>query len=158
MMRVAIAIATIFIASAAWAGNAVESIDMTNAQARELFIALSNLDGYDRVVKDGASEKVAKTPYQFGGGFRLAVGRNLAAAKSVVDPFDTAQKALFLQYANGADKLSGDAQVKFSTELDKLLAAHVRLELVKFKSDELKLNDNPIPGTVIQGLQPILVE
>jgi hypothetical protein len=152
-MKNAVFIITLLLSSVAWAG---EPINLTIQQTRELYIALSALDGYDKVVKDGANEKIVKTPYVFGGGLRLAIGRNLLAIAPTVQAFDKANRELALQYSNGKDKLEGEPLVKFQNESQKMGEAKTTADLIKIKPSELKLDENPIPGSAIAGLQAIL--
>jgi hypothetical protein len=151
-MRSLILVAALLLSTAAQA----ESVSLTVQQTRELYVALSSLDGYEKIVKDGASEKVVKTPYAFGGGLRLAIGRNLLAVSPTVQVYDKSSRELFTQFAGGKDKLEGEGLVKFQAEAQKMQDAKASVEVIKIKPAELKLDENPIPGSVIAGLQAIL--
>jgi hypothetical protein len=151
-MRSLILIAALLLSTAAQA----ENVSLTVQQTRELYVALSSLDGYDKIVKDGASEKVVKTPYAFGGGLRLAIGRNLLAVSPTVQASIKASRDRFIQLSNGKDKLDGEALVKFQAESQTMQDARASLDVIKIKPTELKLDENPIPGSVIAGLQAIL--
>jgi hypothetical protein len=122
-MRSLILVAALLLSTAAQA----ESVSLTVQQTRELYVALSSLDGYDKVVKDGASEKVVKTPYAFGGGLRLAIGRNLLAVSPTVQAYDKANPRTLHSVSNGKDKLEGEGLVKFQAEAQKMQDAKATL-------------------------------
>lgn len=133
---------------------------LTNEQALGIFGALSALDGYEKVLKDGASEKAVKVPYDFGGGLRLVIAQDMVALKPKVDAYTTAHNALIMQLSNGKgdfkDNPKGEIEAQDQTLT--MLSAKIDVGLTHIREPELKLDENRIPPSILAGLLPILDE
>lgn len=137
-----------------------EPMTLTVAQIRDLFIGLSGLDGYARVVKDGEREQVVRMPYSFSGGTLLALAKNTDSLKPVVQQFDSARSRLLLQLSGGTGKLTDGTSehADYLVQLNAMLEKEQTIDLVKIKDEELGLmppKSNPIPPSVLSQLSPI---
>lgn len=111
--------------------------------------ALSNLDFYEKIVGD----KVVKELYTLGGAMRFRIARNMNKIEPEITAFHKARNALVTQYSNGDGKVDMTA---FALAERDLLDSQIELDLILFKEDDLALDTNPIPGTVLWGLMPII--
>lgn len=153
----AIVFALVCTAHAASEDDSVVQVPVT--KAIEMFNALSALDGYEDVIKDGQQEKSVRRPYKFGGGLRLLIAKNISVLKPVLEIYETARRGLVSEATkDGATVKDGaPGAVKFSDDIQKLLASpQVVKGLVHIKASELNLDQNPIPPTVLSGLSSLL--
>ena len=114
--------------------------------------ALSALDSYEKAVGD----KTVRELYQLGGPLRLRIARNLNLLDPEISAYQKARNALVVQHTNGADKKVDMAN--FVAAENELLESEIELDLKPIKEHELQLDKNPVPGTVLAGLMPILEE
>jgi hypothetical protein len=132
---------------------------LTIAQVANLLEAHKALDGYDRVVKDGNTEKVVKQPYEIGFGFSLLIAENVEALTAVVTRFNKERDKRVLRYSGGETSLQlpsgSDAAKAFSKEMHEAseLEHDVDLHLINF--DELKGDVNKYPPSLLAGLMPV---
>jgi hypothetical protein len=132
---------------------------LTIAQVTDLLEAHKALDGFDRVVKDGATEKIVKQPYEIGFGFSLLIAENVEALTDVVKRFNKERDKRVLKYSGGETSLQlpagSDAAKAFSKEmLEASEVLHdVDLHLIDF--NELKGDVNKYPPSVLAGLMPV---
>lgn len=130
---------------------------------------LAALDGKTRVIKDGEREQVVREPYKFKPGLRSAIAKNVANLKAVADAYSKTKDGLIGQVTGGmtqiAEKHGETVNPDFQKQMadfqavNNLLLAEIHeVRLVKIKESELNLEANPIPGTVIAALAPILDE
>ena len=138
-----------------------EQIKLKASDCPELLASLNALDGSERVVDQGkeAPAKVVRLSYDFAGKTRFAISRNIAALKATVQVLDDTRTMLIKQAAGGAMEIKSDEKDKQAAFLklwSDALAQPVMLDLQRLKEEDLKLDANPIPGTVLAGLTPIL--
>jgi hypothetical protein len=143
------------IAFAAMFSTASFAADLTVEQVVVVANGLAQLDGYEKVVKDGAQEKVVKVPYNFGGGLRWSIAGNLEKGRAVAKRYEDSRKAVFDQMAKDG-KIPAEKEQVFTDELRKILDKPADIQLDHFKRDELKTQENPIPGSVLSLLLPIV--
>jgi len=129
---------------------------MTVQAMIDLQKGLMALDGYDKVIKDGEREKTARVYYELGGGLRLLIARNLNRIEPELKALEKARNETFMQYSNGENRISPDKAVDFMKAERALLDNEVEVELIEIDQTELKLDKNPIPGTVLSVLIPLL--
>lgn len=121
-------------------------------------VALVALDGYDKIVKDGEKERAVRELYKLGGGLRLLIAKNINALAKEIETFQRARNELVLECANGEEKVPPEKRAGFIREERALLDVEYDLEIVPIKSNELKLDQNPIPASVLADLGPLLDE
>ena len=137
-----------------------EKITLTTREIVGLFNGLSALDGYECIVKDGQRERAVRENYRLGGGLRLVIAKNLHHLRAVVDPYQQARNALVREMANGTDEIATKDMPEFLRREAEMLDAKHDVALVKIRANELHLgsepNENPIPGSVLAALMPVL--
>ncbi len=123
---------------------------LTVGRCVEMFGALSALDTFER---DGK-----KIPYKLGMKTRIDIARNLTALRDIRDSYEKASSALFLEVTAGSGKLTdgSDETVRYNVENRKLLAVEQDVTIIKIKTADLNLDDNPISPMTLSLLQPML--
>jgi hypothetical protein len=129
---------------------------MTVEQVVYLSDALSKLDRYDAVCKDGGSEKACQKLYNFGPGARWTISLDLAEAKRISAAYYLARNALVAQYADGGNKVPDDKFQKFQADDRLILDKPADVSFGMLRRDDLKLDENPIPPSVLAALVPII--
>jgi hypothetical protein len=142
-------------------GHAAEekkTLKLTGEQMTIIANGLIALDGYDRIIKDGVSEKTGRESYKLGGGLRLIIGRDLTALRASMQPIYAAQRALLFEKSNNTGEIKpGSLEEKqFNMESFKIMLSPSEIELYPISTKELKLDENPIPGSVLSSLGLIL--
>lgn len=135
-------------------------VKLKHAQLQELSIALSALDGAQKVVPQGeAPAKVVHVAYEFGGKTRLAIARNLSALRRTLEEYEATRVQLLNQVSNGQpDKVQGDTALsaKFYELWRQATAEPAKIDLTLIKTDDLRLDANAIPGSILSALTPVL--
>lgn len=119
--------------------------------------ALSQLDGYERVIDDGGKPRIIKEPYRFGEAvFALAKLRRVV--REHVQDYTEARDNLIREISGGVqiDEENVDQLNRFTESTGKLLKREVDIELVKLTRAELNLTKNPIPPSVIDALLDVI--
>jgi hypothetical protein len=142
-------------------GHAAEEkkvLKLTGEQMMILVNGLTALDGYDRIIKDGAIEKTGHESYKLGCGLRLLIGRDLTALRAAMQPIYDAQRALLFEKSNNTGEVKPDSpeEKQFNMESFKIMLSTAEIELYPIPTKELKLDENPIPGSVLSSLGLIL--
>jgi len=135
--------------------SAADAPSLTVEQVIQIGNGIAALDGYDKIVKDGASEKSVHVPYQFGGGLRLLLASDLDKARTVIKRYQDAVQALFSAMQKDG-KIPDASLAQYTAEQRKMLDQPADVQLARIKADELKLSENPIPSSVLSNLVPIL--
>ena len=120
---------------------------------------LAQLDGYDRVARDGAREFVVREFYKFGKGLRSLIAGNISTARTALRLLDEKNKDLIAQFAEGERQVPDKNIAEFAEAQRNLLKGSSGVSLSAFrriKFDELDLDKNPIPPSVLSMLEPIL--
>ncbi len=131
-----------------------KSLSLKAEKVIALLGGLQALGGYERIVKDGASERAAHDTYKLGAGLRLAIGKNIASLTRSNAETVAAQRALITEY--GIFDKGSPQEAKYNLELTRLLEMQDAIELMTISVKELRLDDNPIPGPVLGVLDDIL--
>ena len=132
--------------------------------ALELVAALRALDGYQRVIKSGENEQIIQASYKLDGSTRRKISKNIAVLKVEAAAFQEASSKLFQEISGGVDRLNPDILeeafkiTQFNRENDKLLKEVIEVELLTIAAAKLQLDDNPIPGSVLASLEPIITD
>jgi hypothetical protein len=141
-----------------------ENVTLTTAQVIELAVGLNALDEkYDKVIKDGSTEKVAKVGYQLSAVARLAVANDMVQVRNAQQAYQDAVQKIRAQYmTDGGLKASADGKSlegpkieEYTAQVRQMLDAKQELPLQKIKDADLRLDENPIPSSVLAALQPI---
>lgn len=117
---------------------------------------LAALDGYQKIIKDGERERVAQELYKLGGGLRLSIAKNKNKIEQILTAFQKARNDLVYQYGNGSASVPDDKAEAFSRDERPMLEMEHDIDISAIDVDQLKLDENPIPGTVLSALMPIL--
>lgn len=144
------------------ASAGAEPIKLSVDQVAIVYQGLAALDGYDKPVKDGQQEHSIKVFYEFGGGLRLSIARDMTKLREVVTVYQAARQAALASV--GAIPLGPDGKPdessaparQFGVEDLKMRSDAQEIELDSIKTDELKLDKNPIPASILSFLSPIL--
>lgn len=141
-------------------GEKTRQVKLPLSRMIDLANSLSALEGtYRDVVKDGAAEKELQRPYKLGA-LRIAIGRNLAAIKPILEGYGKAQQEILSDCCGGVSpKPSSDETAVFQRAVGKLMQAEYSANLYILGEAELNVGDppkNPFPSTVLSGLDPIM--
>lgn len=129
---------------------------LTLQSALTIAAGLRSLDGYDRIVKDGERERVVREFYKLGGGLRLSIAMSL----NKLDALQVAHQKTYSVLAMAAADEKGEIQPAKVAELTKaqndMLDAEQEIDLAPIEVAGLNLDANPIPGTTLSLIQPLL--
>lgn len=128
---------------------------LTVEQIVNISTALEALDRYDRVSSDG---KVVSMPYVFELRTRLDIAHDLEEARAVRRAYQAAVQARIAKMAGGGAAVPPDQQGAWVVENEAMLRASSGVRLRRIKISDLKLDENPVPATVLSVLLPILDE
>lgn len=119
--------------------------------------ALAALDGYEDVVKDGAAEKVVRRAYKFEPGLRTSISRNITTLRPLLEGYNKEQSDLLVSITGGTLPAPNTPETaRFNIESNRVLAVEWKLNLFILRETELKMEVNPIPGTILSNLDPIM--
>ena len=130
---------------------------LTIESAINIHAGLKQLDSYERAIKDGERERVVREFYKFGGGMRLLIAKNLNRLDIVVSTFQAARDGLVYEFSSdGKAEVLPEKMAAFGKAVRDLMIVEEEVELTRIKSDELKLDENPVPASTLSLLLPIL--
>lgn len=139
--------------------RASETVKVTTYdQAAVIRAALGALDGYQKDVPQGTDQphKVIFVYYEFSGKTRLAISRDLAALDAAIKPYEETRKAIVAAYDLNNPKVSPENTAKGNKEWEDAKKPALSATLEVIPSDDLKLDTNQIPNTILEQLLPIL--
>lgn len=137
-----------------------EQVTLTYEEAANILPALSALDSYEDIDNQ---QKMVKRFYKFSGSVRLAIAKDITALRNVLLVFRDAHNAKIQELTGGdvGNKEKQDSVAAAVNASDNEMSKHKQpIELDKIKIEDLGLdppNNNPIPPSVIAGLNLILV-
>ncbi len=117
---------------------------------------LSQLDKYDGICKDGAIEKTCPRFYNFGMGVRLAIARNIDKGSQVGKIYTAQRQSLIARLSGGGTKVPDDKMGEFLAEDQKAMDAASGVVMEHIKRSDLKLDENPVPATILYMIIPIM--
>ena len=129
---------------------------LTVEQVISIYNGLSQLDKYTDVCRDGSIEKQCERTYKFGGGMRMTLAVNRAETERIVKTYQQARNVLVAQYASGSVKVPDDKLGAFQDDDRAMYEQLVDITLAKFRRDDLKLEENPIPISVLSLIMPLI--
>lgn len=125
---------------------------ITIQSAMNIAIGLRSLDGYDYAVGD----RVIKKSYKLGGKMRTAIGKSLHILDARLNILQKSTNDLIRQLSDGGNSVAKDKTGEFLVEQNAMLEAEEEFDLAAISIEGLNLEENPIPGTVLSLLHPIL--
>ena len=125
-------------------------------QAIRVTNGLGQLDGYDGTCKDGATEKTCRKLYNLGMGVRMTIAKNMDKGVAVGKIYNKARQDLIAQLSEGGTKVPDENMSKFLAEDAKAQEASSGVIMDRINKSDLKLDENPIPATVLYQIIPIL--
>jgi len=134
-----------------------EPMKLTVNQAFSVSIGIEQLNkGATQIIKDGAKETQAQTPFAFGPGFRVALAVDASHISDAIGPAQRALKAARDKLASGGGELDAEARKAIDAEAEKIGAQILEIDLAPITEDQLALDKNPgISAATIQALLPI---
>lgn len=116
---------------------------------------LKELDGYDRAVDQGPGNpsRVVREPFKFSRETRAKLGADRAALIKSLETLQEKLKAIRLKISGDPDKIDekDTAQMRLWKKETKILE-ELEVDLSPVTADELTVNDNPIPISVLSVL------
>jgi hypothetical protein len=129
---------------------------LTYEQALSVDQGLHALDGYQHIVKDGQQEMTVVEFYKLGPGVRVQIGLAIASLDAAAKTFAELQNKLIKQYSAGAGKVPDSAMSDYLAAISELRRTPSGVVVPHLTVKELNLDQNPIPGSVLGMLSPIL--
>jgi hypothetical protein len=127
-------------------------------EIRNLHAAFSMLEGYNKIVKD---EKVV-IPYEFSGKTRWNIAKNLRVLNVHITDFNSARDALIKQISNGTNEIDNtnkEQMNEYIKHLNEIDQQEVDVSgLLSIKVDDLALDTNPIPATVLAAFKDLVTD
>lgn len=132
---------------------------MKLSEIRNLFTALSMLDGEQKVVKNKGQEEVILEPYKFAGKTSWNLVKNKNILKRYNDDYTEVNDQL-IRRISGAESINKEdpVQVKeYTDETKKLLETEEDVKgILRIKLSELNLDTNHIPISILELLSTIV--
>lgn len=113
------------------------------------------LDGYDEAVGAGDNARVVRKFFKLGE-VRQTIAINLNRVKPVLEAHLKAHNELIQELSDGKGKVPDDKMPRFTDAYQKMLASEQEVDLMPIKISELALDDNPIPGSVLAAIAPVI--
>lgn len=137
-------------------------MQVTVKEAMRMLEGLRGLDGRQRVVKDGDTEKIIMESYKFSPAFVWMLTKNHLALQPIEENYNEARKKMFRAVTAGAAGVDtkteeGRKQLQeINEKTDELLAMTEEVKVSLIAQHELKLEDNLIPPTTLSMLGRLL--
>ncbi len=132
---------------------AADNPPVTVEQALNISAGLRALDSYQARDKEG---KPYASPYNFSGVTRMNIATNIDRVGAVLKTYQATLNEVIKTMSGGTGTVPGDKMANYNVEVLKMLAAPAGVSLAKIKEADLKLDENPIPGSVLGLLLPII--
>lgn len=161
-MRAATAAAAFLILAAAPAAaqqkpdKADDAKPLSYQDAQQVDAGLRSLDGYQVAIDDGQQHKVILKFYDLGSGLRIQIGQSEAALAGALRTYQQLYNGLVAQYADGGQTVPDKNKAAWNEAFAKLQQTSSGVTVPHIKVGELKLDQNPVPASVLAALAPIL--
>ena len=150
------------------------TIKLTNAKTRDLLTAHNLLDGYDEVVEQNGQKNSIRRAYVFPAKTIYAITKNIGILRRLVEKANADRENISkrLKAENINPKDNPDEWLKLvqtlnESELDEVEVRNLfQLKMTDILNDDLEGDEskkkpkntvpNPIPGTVLASLSPVL--
>lgn len=131
---------------------------LTIEKAISLRTGIAELEGYQRIIKDGGTEKVAGEFYKFAPGFRMAMARNEIVLDDALKPFHKARVAIIREKSGGGNSVeqgtpAGDA---VTAAVEPMVQEEIEVDLCEMNESEFALEANQIPSSTLAKLMPLI--
>lgn len=151
-------------ANAVCAEEASTGVKLSIEKADRALAALSKLDTYDKIDREGKGVKVS---FEFSGKTRLKIAKDIGVLGDVIKKFGVARNGLIKQElgldvlpAPGSDELKklmvGAEFTKLTHEVEDLMKEEQVIDVEFLSEAELKLDVNPISPGDIAGMRPLI--
>lgn len=136
-----------------------EPIELTVTDILGVSAGLSALDGYNKVTE----KETAVVSYSFDDSTRWNIGKNKRILRAELDVFEETRVALIKELSPTTSNIAAESpevQEQFNIRYKELMKRKVPLPgLLKLKKSSLLCESkNPIPGSVLERLIPIIEE
>lgn len=124
---------------------------------RQALLALDQ--PYEKLIEEGRSKKIMNARFEFSKAFRIKLGGMLHQLQGLSDSVQREQDNLLRKYGGvveGEFRVQPEKWPDWNEEKRELLDAEVSLDLDEIGEDDLKLDANPIPVSVLALLQPVM--
>ena len=154
-------LASLLLASVAFAAPADPVKKLTVQQEINLEQALAALDGHTVVAKVNGQDAVVTVSYDFSGAVRWKILDDIGLLEPKLEAWQKANKAIIDRISGGKGFIAqtdGAGQAAYALAVNDAMT-HVdetSPKLETFARSDLDLDRNPIPGTVLNALAPIL--
>lgn len=129
---------------------------ITNRGILEIRQALTALDGHPTPTSsENTKASVYLKPYDFTGSVRFRIGRILSTLNVIAQDIEKASDEVAKKYAVD-NIIPAPAVAAYTQERNNLLDIENDVEITKFTEADLKLDINPIPGSVLSVLNAII--
>lgn len=129
---------------------------MKMSEVLNLLVALRELDGYTKIVMEGGRETSVQASYVFTAATRFTLAKNIAKLQPLAKAYQDAFNAKVKEISGGESKVPKEKEAQFLEELRPLQEQEEEVELTKITEADMKLEVNPIPGSVLANLLPII--
>jgi hypothetical protein len=136
-----------------------KTIAVKNRDIHNIVRALNALDGRPEAVTVKDETQILVVPYKIGAKTRLLAAKWLNAAKAVADTVSKTHDGLVRQFADPKepDKVAPAKNDEFAKEWDLVQDATNEFALDPLKLDDLKIEENQLPISVLSVLSDIAV-
>ena len=129
---------------------------ITNRGILEIRQALTALDGHPTPTSiENTKASVYLKPYDFTGSIRFRIGRILSTLNVIAQDIEKASDAIAKKYAVD-NIIPAPVVAAYTQERNNLLDIENDVEITKLTEVDLKLDINPIPGSVLSVLNAII--
>jgi hypothetical protein len=116
---------------------------------------LRGLDGYQKL---DATGKPITEFFKLDGDIRLNIAIGLNRIDAALGVFSKARQDMARSFAGDTGQIPPDKQAEFVAAEQQMLAAEQEIDIPAIPKAALKLDDNPIPGTTLSLIVPILAD
>lgn len=155
----------------------MSKLTLSNLKIRDLLAAHNQLDGYNEIVEQNGQKSAVRKPYTFPVKTTWNITKNIKVLREHVEEANKARDELLKKLSNGSNEIDGEKNPELLREFQKGVAEIEEIEVELHGILELKAADilngdlsetedkdkkadkripNPIPGTALASLAPVL--
>jgi hypothetical protein len=150
---------------------------LSNLKIRDLLAAHNQLDGYNKIVEQNGQESAVRVPYTWGVKTSWNITNNIKVLRKHVEEANKARDELLKVLSGGTNEIDGEKEPEKLREFQKGVGEIEEIEVEVYGLLVLKAADilngdlsetedkdkkpdkripNPIPGTALASLAPVL--
>lgn len=138
----------------------MSKIALKPGKAQAVLQALAALDGYERMYREGETERVARVPYNLSWDLRMTLGENKDALERAIEAYLKCRNEIITRHAGGKRRVDPSNLAAVEACAEEVLALDEKdivFECAPIDFDELKgkAEVNPIPPSVLAALWPL---